>query len=301
MIRPALALAITLAAASVTWAQAPADAPTFISAATLAAELKNPALVILHVGDKEAYASEHLPGARLVTLPMITAAGEPGLQNEMPAPAELETKLETLGIGDSSRVVVYFAKDELAQLASVARVAFTLDYAGLGGRTFILDGGMPAWVKAGHAVTADAPPPPAAVSLTIRPRAEALVDLAWLRDNAERTQLIDARPTPFYTGADDRNGELKRPGHIPGAVNLPFATFFREDRTLRPEAELTKMLADAGITKGTPVVTYCHSGVQASVPYLIARMLGYDVKVYDGSYQQWSASDAPVVKSSTPR
>ncbi len=297
----AVAGAVLVGLPTLVAAQPPTAAPSFITPAALAAQLNDPDLVLLHVGDKDAYATEHLPGARLVTLPMITAAPQPGLQNEMPEPAELETRLEALGIGDTSRVVVYFAKFDPMQVASVARVTFTLDYAGLGARTSILDGGMPAWVKAGQQVSADVPPAPAAASLTVRPRTEALVDLAWLRGHVEGTQIVDARPRPFYTGDDDRNGELKRPGHVPGAVNLPFVSFFQEDGTLKPEAELTRMLADAGITKGTPIVTYCHSGVQASVPYVVARMLGYEAKVYDGSFQQWSASDAPVVKGASPR
>lgn len=293
-------LALSLAVPMVSSAQTPADAPSFITPATLAEQLKDPALVLLHVGDKDAYAKEHIPGARLVTLAMITAAPQPPLQNEMPAPAELETKLEALGIGDSSRVVVYFAKDEIPQ---AARVVFTLDYAGLGARTSLLDGGLPAWVRAGHPVTADTPTTPAAASLTIRPRAEALVDLAWLRQNLETpgVQLVDARPTTSYTGEDDRNGEIKRPGHVAGAASLPFTRFFNEDKTLKSAAELREMLGAAGLTEGKTVVTYCTSGVQASVPFVVARMLGYDAKLYDGSYQQWSASDGPVVKGSTPR
>ncbi len=302
MTRLASFVAIALVAASaVVGAQSPADAPSFIAPADLAAAAGDPNLVLLHVGDKDDYAAAHIRGARHVTLAMVTTSGAGGVQNEMPAPPELETKLEALGIGDASRVVVYFAKPEPSQIASVARIAFTLDYAGLGGRTSVLDGGLPAWVRAGHEVTADTPPAPAGASLTVRPREEALVDLAWLRKHADSTRLLDARPTASYTGDDDRKGELKRPGHIPGAVSLPFANLFREDGTLKPESELTALLAEAGVTKDASVVTYCHSGVQATVPYIVARMLGYDVKVYDGSFQQWSASDAPVVKGAAPR
>ena len=295
LIRSALVLA--LLAPAVASAQ---PAPSFITPGALAASLDRPEVIVLHIGDKEGYAAAHIAGARHVELSMLTAPSQPGLQNEMPAPADLEAKLEALGIGDRSRVVVYFAKDDLAQVAQAARVVFTLDYAGLGGRTEILDGGLPAWVRAGQATTT-AVPTVTPGSLTVKANPAALVDLAWVREHASGAQLLDARPRPFYTGADDRNGELKRPGHIPGAVSLPFGSFFNEDKTLKPTADLEKMFADAGITKGTPLVTYCHSGVQATVPYVVARMLGYDVRVYDGSYQQWSASEAPVVTGEKPR
>lgn len=297
LLRVVLASLLVLPSAAVL---AQESAPSFITPAGLAASLHRPELVVLHVGEAEGYAAGHINGARHVELAMLTAATRPGLQNEMPAAADLERSLEALGIGDGSRVVVYFAKDDLAQVAQAARVAFTLDYAGIGERTAILDGGLPAWRRAGLATTTDVPTVTPG-SLTVRPDATKLADLAWMRGHAATTQLIDARPAPFYTGADDRNGELKRPGHIPGAVNLPYGSFFNEDKTLKSKAALERMLADAGITKGAQVVTYCHSGVQASVPYVVARMLGYDVRVYDGSFQEWSASDAPVVKGPTPR
>lgn len=297
LLRVVLASLLVLPSAA---ALAQQSAPSFIAPAELAASLDRSDTVVLHVGDKEGYAAGHISGARHVELAMLTAPSQPGLQNEMPAAADLEPALEALGIGDNSRVVVYFAKDDLAQIAQAARVVFTLDYVGIGGRTAILDGGLPAWRRAGQSTTTDVPIVTPG-SLTVKPNPAALADLAWMRQHAATTQLIDARPAPFYTGADDRNGELKRPGHIPGAVNLPFGSFFNEDKTLKSTAALEQMLADAGITKGTPVVTYCHSGVQASVPYVVARMLGYDVRVYDGSYQEWSASDAPVVKGPGPR
>ena len=288
-----LALVVTVALPAFTFAQRPADAPSFIAPAALAADLQDPDLVLLHVGDAEAYAKAHIPGARLLDLSMITAPAAPPLQNELPAPADLEAKLEALGIGDTSRVVVYFAKDQVPQ---VARAAFTLDYAGLGGRTAILDGGLPAWVAAGQPVSAEVPAPPVTGTLTIHPRVTAVTNIAWLRanTNAAGTALLDARPTESYTGADDRGGAIKRPGHIPGATSLPHTSFFREDKTLRPTAEIEQMLAAAGFRKGQPIVTYCTSGVQATVPFVVARMLGYDVTLYDGSYQEWSASDAPV-------
>lgn len=276
------------------------SAPSFITPAELAALLDRPEVVVLHVGDREGYAAAHIPGARHVELAMVTAPSQPGLQNELPAPARLESSLEALGIGDRSRVVVYVAKDDLAQIAQAARVVFTLDYAGIGARTAILDGGLPAWRRSGQTTTASVPDVTRG-HLTVTPNRAALADIVWMREHAATTQLIDARPEPFYTGADDRNGELKRPGHIPGAVNLPYGSFFNEDKTLKSTAALEQMFADAGITKGTPVVTYCHSGVQASVPYVLARMLGYDVRVYDGSYQEWSASGAPVVKGAAQK
>ena len=75
-----------------------------------------------------------------------------------------------------------------------------------------------------------------------------MTSIAWLRDNtnAAGTILLDARPTESYTGADDRGGTIKRPGHIPVATSLPYTSFFREDTTLKSTAEIEQMLAAPG-------------------------------------------------------
>ncbi len=278
----------------------PAAAPSLITPEQLEPMLADPSVVLLHVGEQAEYDAEHLPGARHVETRAVAAeAQEGGLTLQLPARADLETKLEALGIGDSSRVVLYMGKD---WISPTTRIAFTLDYAGLGGRTMVLDGGMPAWKAAGKPVTRDVPPPPAPGSLTIAPRPDAVADLAWVQAHAGKpgTVVIDARNTPFYTGESDSRGRIPRPGHVAGAVSLPYDTFVRDGR-YKPRAELEAMLKEAGVTAGTTIATYCHIGQQATVPYFVARMLGYDVKLFDGSYEEWARTDgAPVKKGTDP-
>ena len=137
--------------------------------------LADAAVVLLHVGDKAEYDAEHLPGARHIETRALAATTQPGaLTLQLPTPADLETKLEALGVSDTSRIVVYMGKDWISPLT---RVVFTLDYAGLGGRTMVLDGGMPAWKAAGKAVTRDTPAAPTAGALTLKTRPEAVADL----------------------------------------------------------------------------------------------------------------------------
>jgi thiosulfate/3-mercaptopyruvate sulfurtransferase len=284
-----------LAFAATTALAQPAGAPSLVTVAQLEPLLKDPAVVLLHVGEKAEYDAGHLPGARfLEPRALVAAPREGGLTLQLPEPADLEARLEALGIGDASRVVVYMGKDWISPLT---RVVFTLDYAGLGGRTMVLDGGMPAWKAAGKPVTADLPPAPTPGTLTLRARPEAVADLAWVRTHAGTagSVVIDARLPQFYTGESDNNGRIPRPGHVTGAVSLPFTTLVREDGTFKPRAELEAMFKAAGAAPGTAITTYCHIGQQATVPYLVARMLGYDVKLFDGSYEEWARTpDAPV-------
>jgi len=86
---------------------------------------------------------------------------------------------------------------------------------------------------------------------------------------------------------------MPRPGHIPGAASLYWtkALASKEDPVLRPPAELRALLEAAGAAPGDTVVTYCRTGVQASHSYFVARYLGYEARLYDGSFSEWSARD----------
>lgn len=276
-------------------------APSLVTPAQLEPLLAEQSVVLLHVGDKAEYDAEHLPGARHIETRAVAAAPQQGgLTLQLPSPADLEARLEALGIGDTSRIVLYMGKDWISPLT---RVAFTLDYAGLGGRTLVLDGGMPAWKAAGKPVTRDVPGPPTPGSLTITPRPEAVADLAWVQSHAGKAGavVIDARNTQFYTGESNNNGRIPRPGHVSGAVSVPYTAFVREDGRFRSVAEVEALLKGAGVTQGTRLVTYCHIGQQATVPWLMARILGYDVRLFDGSYEEWARTpDAPVSTGSQP-
>ena len=111
-----------------------------VDAAWLKAHLADPDLVLLHVGDKEEYEAAHIPGARFVSQQDISVSDHSGkgLMLEMPPAEDLRHRLEALGISDKSRIVVYYGKD---WVSPSTRVMFTLDYAGLGARSSLLDGG----------------------------------------------------------------------------------------------------------------------------------------------------------------
>ena len=110
-----------------------------VDAAWLAQHLNDPDLVLLHVGDKAGYEAAHIPGARFVAQQDVSVSQHDakGLMLEMPPADDLRKRLETLGISDNSRVIVYYGKD---WVSPSTRIIFTLDYAGLGARSSLLDG-----------------------------------------------------------------------------------------------------------------------------------------------------------------
>ena len=261
-----------------------------ISVDTLATQLKDPNLVILHVGSPTDYAAGHIPGARLVTLADISvtgamANGEPTLRLEMPPMDKLQVALLKLGIANTSKVVIYAANDSVQ---SATRVWFTLDYVSI--PASLLDGGLAAW-KAKELKTATGPSEfAAATALKLTPRPEQIVDAAWL--NTHRTDpglvILDARLPEFYTG--ENSGQMPRAGHIAGAWNLPFLNLLTPSKQFIPRKQLAEHLGN-----GSTIVTYCHIGQQATVLYFAARLTGKNVKLYDGSFQDWSSRpDLPV-------
>lgn len=274
-----------------------ARAPLFVSVEWLAQHLRDPNLVLLHVGDAAAYPTAHIEGARLVAVSDV-AIGErngPGLGVEMPSPDTLRARLEQLGISDESRIVVYYAKDMVYQ---AARIALTLSYAGLGERTGLLDGGLAAWGAAGHPLSADSPAPRVGTLAPLRIR-NFVVDAAYVQSmlGAPGVSIVDARDTVFYHGtrAGGSATAPQRAGRIPGAKSVPWSTLTDESLRIRSAAALAETFAAAGVRAGDVVIGYCHTGQQASAMLTAARSLGFRVLLYDGSFQDWSArSELPV-------
>ena len=110
--------------------------------------------------------------------------------------------------------------------------------------------------------------------------------------NPGSTKLLDTRSPEEFRGQTEMD---HRPGHIPGAVNLPHSELAGADGELLIEPDLLhQRLASAGITPRDPVVAYCRSGVRASLAYLSMQEAGYNVRLYDGSYAEWMDSGSPV-------
>ncbi len=286
----AIALLIGIAASPL---PAQGDPGVLVTPSWLRQHLGDPGLVILQVGTKGTFDKEHVAGSRFIQVSDIASSEPPG--NEMLPEDSLRHQLERFGISDNSRQVVVFSDDYLPQ---VGRVIFTLYYAGLGDRTMLLDGGLPEWKRAGLPVTsAVLPTKPGTLTSRVNPRL--IVDHVFLQAHAatEHIRLVDARTPNYYSGADfsDQRG-AHQVGHIAGARNIPFNTVLDDSSRVLPRAKLLDLFAAAGITPGDTVVAYCHSGQQATVILLAARLAGFPTRLYDGSMNDWQARKLPLVK-----
>lgn len=282
--------------ASVANAQQPAPGvrrqSMLVSTAWLSDHIRDPNLVILQVGGKAQFDSVHIPGARSVSLADITlSASESKLSTELPPPERLKAWAEANGIGNSSRIIVVPYD---STLPPSTRVFITLAYMGAMERTSLLNGGLAAWRAEARQLSSEAPaaPKPAKFDLKLRPELIAAMNDVETAIQGNKVSVIDARAARFYNGD---GGGYPRAGHIPTAVNIPLTTvstngFIKEDPALRD------LFGTAGIGTGKPVITYCHVGQQATLLWFVATLLGYDARMYDGSFQEWSGTERlPVV------
>ena len=307
MRRPFVAavLACTLAAPA---AGAQASRPDIVvDAAWLRTHLNDPDLVVLALdmpggmsGGPAPYAAGHVPGARLLDFHAIESTVPGGLTMEMLPADSVRRLLESLGVSDRSRILLY---GPTAWVSPVARAFVTLDWLGLGDRTSVLDGGLDAWKAAGGAVDT-VTPKVARGTLRAGPTRDVIVDGAWVRARLSdpAVAVVDARAPKFYTGAEQGHSAA-RSGHIPGAANVFYQTLVDSATSrYRPPDEARALFTKAGVPLNRTVVVYCHIGQTASVAYLQARRLGLPVKLYDASFQGWSRDPAyPVVLESGKR
>jgi len=274
------------------WLQEPHPG-ALVTGAWLQQRLGEPGILVLDIDSRrDVYDEGHIPGSHFVALTAIPLLGGAGFE---PPPTEsLEAALEAAGVSDDVHVVIA-SRSPL----SATRLWLTLDYLGHGGHASILDGGMARWKADGRPLAIDAP----AVrrgSLTPRPRPQSIVSADWIaaRLDDPGVVLIDARAENEYTGADGGTGAQPKAGHIPGAGNLSWESLLvaREtDPSLHPPDTLRARFQAVGARPGRTLVAYCVIGTRASMVYFVARMLGYDVRLYEGSWHEWSGRDLPFV------
>ena len=205
--------------------------------------------------------------------------------------ASMAKKLGALGIDGKKEVVVY---GDGSDWGNAGFVVLVLRMAGFKNAR-ILDGGFTVYLASGGKTDNKVTAGKAVRYPGFQYDASYLVDTDWMKENYNRPEVmvVDVRSPQEYTGQIKLFGE-RRPGHIPGAVNLSWDSVYTEDFKILPESELAAMFENAGFTdKNRTIICYDTSGVRGAFMAMMFRLAGYaDARVYNPSYQAWCADAA---------
>ena len=287
----AVTLSVMLAGAS----PAPApDASLLVTTGWLAKNLTDRSVMVLVVDRTDsAYRAGHVSGARFVPYASFGQTVN-GITLELPSPDSLRNLFESVGVSNATHVVL------TGRPLIVTRAFFTLDYLGLT-HVSALDGGFTKWKREGRAVETAAP----AIErghITPAPHPEIVATARWLLDRIGKPgySFVDTRTDSEYLGIGARGG-LRSAGHLDGARRLEWQAAFTDTNDFSPRSieELGKLWRER-VVPGDTVIAYCYIGYRASGTYFISRLLGYPVKLYDGSYDEWAKLKYPTVTTPTP-
>ncbi len=230
---------------------------------------------------RPAYEAGHIPGAVYVELEeALSEPHQDDLRGRHPlaSPQRFAAQLGALGIGDADVVVAY---DDCGGVIA-ARLVWLLRITG--GQAALLDGGLGAWPE--RELERQTPPARPPAQFTARPwpreRFAAIDELGQTTD-----VMIDARDSSRFHGGPDPVDP--RSGHIPGARNVPTREHIEADGLIGQPERLRERFAAAGILAGTPVISYCGSGVSACHNLLALERAGLGPgRLYVGSWSEWS-------------
>lgn len=231
------------------------------------------------------YEAAHIPGAVFFDIEEVSDRDSP-LPHMLPAPHKFASRMQSLGLGDGNRFVVY----DNSPLHSAARAWWMLRIFGAH-HVALLDGGLEKWSAEGRPLESGAQPRRHG-HFTPLFAADAVVDKAQMLGLAGH-DIVDARPAGRFAGEapDSRPGVAS--GHIPGSLSAPQSGFFNADNSWKRGEDLRAVFDAAGVDLSRPMVTTCGSGVTAAVILFGAHLLGKeDVRLYDGSWSEWGADPA---------
>lgn len=269
-----------------------------IDTETLQQNLGREGLVIIDVRGSAAYAfGGHIPGAVHATWHEFSDpnAVAKGLLN--PNIAEMESKLQSRGINQDSDIVIY--SNPFDNWGDEGRMYWMLEYLGHT-KLSILDGGWVKWTRERRPFEYGKTTVPSG-NFRIALQEDRIIEKSELKKMVKQQKadraIVDARSLEEYVGKEVSG--IPRPGHIPGALNIPWNNFLNPDATVKDYNRILTDLEEQGLNKSQEVICYCTGGVRAAWLYVVLKLVGFEqVRNYPGSWWEWSRDfAAPVEKN----
>ena len=261
----------------------------FVSADWVQENLGAPGSLLIDPRGPMRYMQGHIRGA--VNLPAVRLFGRDGLLLSV---FELAEFLGSVGLSNDTALTLYDGGDG----RNAAMLTWVLEYLGYTD-VRIMDIFFEGWAAQGRdkfyrpvrpIANQFTPQVNPQVRATLEEVSAALADGGGAREGG--ATLLDLRSQAEYDGMPDLD---TRPGHIPGAVSLVWQDLVEGPASyLKPPEALQELLDSRNVGKDGTVIAYCRSGIRASVGYLALQQLGYNVRLYDGSYLDWMNRDMPV-------
>ncbi len=251
--------------------------------------LNTPGVVFVEVDeDTSAYDGGHIPGA--VKIDWKQELQDP-VRRDFVDKAGFEKLLSNKGIGNDDQVILYGGNNNWF-------AAYAYWYFKLYGHDNVklLDGGRKKWELDGRTLSADEVKREATNYTAKEPDTtiRAFRDEVVAAINAKN--LIDVRSPDEFSGkllapAHLPQESAQRPGHVPSALNVPWAKAANEDGTFRSDDELRELYKEAGLDESKPTIAYCRIGERSSHTWFaLHELLGLtDVKNYDGSWTEYGS------------
>ena len=238
------------------------------------------------------FIAQHISGARRFDINVIADTSSP-LPHTLPSSDVFAAHMQALGLNDEDHVIVYCDSAHL----SAARAWWMLRLFGHA-KVSVLNGGLKSWLAIGGATESGAQIDVARGQFPsgqrLRPTPSILLVYRALVADGIAGQIADARSPGRFAGSEAEPRAGLRAGHIPGSLNVPISSLLK-DGALKDKDDLASAFAAGGIDVTRPVITSCGSGVTACGLALALAILGNEKTfVYDGSWSEWGASDAPI-------